>query len=285
MNQRPTRSPSRSGRHLACARMPRRHARSRPHRATSIGRQLHPNDGATAWIAAHCPIPALMAGSRMTATRVTLRRDLLEQLQPFGAHAVFELEEAGGVAARPRQAFDKTGAHRVDDLREHDWHGAGRLAAARRGRAAGGQDDVWRERDQFGRIFAKSVDVAGSPSGIRSARCGRPPSPLPAAPAGTPPCRACASGSSAARFISTPMRRIVGCCARAASGHASRRAAEQRDELAPLHSITSSARASSVGGTSRPSALAVLRLITSSYLVGACTGRSAGFSPLRMRST
>ena len=51
------------------------------------------------------------------------------------------------------------------------------------------------------------------------------------------------------------------------------RAAEQRDELAPLHSITSSARASSAGGTSRPSAAAVLRLITSWYLVGACTGR------------
>jgi hypothetical protein len=29
-------------------------------------------------------------------------------------------------------------------------------------------------------------------------------------------------------------------------------AAEQRDELAPLHSITSSARADSVGGTSMP---------------------------------
>src|SRR5262249_7133359 len=65
-----------------------------------------------------------------------------------------------------------------------------------------------------------------------------------------------------------------------------RRAAEQRDDLAPPdHSITSSARASSVGGTSRPSAFAVLRLMTSSYLVGACTGRSPGFSPLRMRST
>src|SRR5262245_38270383 len=62
-------------------------------------------------------------------------------------------------------------------------------------------------------------------------------------------------------------------------------AAEQRDELAPLHSITSSARASKLSGTMRPSALAVLRLTTSSYLVGACTGRSAGFSPLRMRST
>ena len=51
------------------------------------------------------------------------------------------------------------------------------------------------------------------------------------------------------------------------------------------HSITSSARASSVGGTSRPSAWAVFRLMTSSYLVDACTGRSAGFSPRRTRST
>src|SRR5262249_8577366 len=65
-----------------------------------------------------------------------------------------------------------------------------------------------------------------------------------------------------------------------------RRTAEQRDERAPSHhSITSSARASSVAGTSMPSAFAVLRLMTNSYLVGACTGRSAGFSPLRMRST
>jgi hypothetical protein len=65
-----------------------------------------------------------------------------------------------------------------------------------------------------------------------------------------------------------------------------RRAAKERDELAsPDHSITSSARARTVDGISIPSALAVLRLITSSYLVGACTGKSAGFSPLRMRST
>jgi hypothetical protein len=40
------------------------------------------------------------------------------------------------------------------------------------------------------------------------------------------------------------------------------------------HSITSSALASSVCGTARPSALAVLRLITSSYLVGVCTDKS-----------
>jgi len=51
------------------------------------------------------------------------------------------------------------------------------------------------------------------------------------------------------------------------------------------HSITSSARASSDGGTVRPSALAVRRLIRKSNLVACCTGRSAGFSPLRIRPT
>ena len=56
--------------------------------------------------------------------------------------------------------------------------------------------------------------------------------------------RACDSGSSAVVYISTPMRRTrSGCCARAASGHC-RRAAERRDEIAPSHWITSSARTS-----------------------------------------
>src|SRR5215470_18092880 len=57
------------------------------------------------------------------------------------------------------------------------------------------------------------------------------------------------------------------------------------DKMTVAHSITSSARASTDAGTSSPSAFAVLRLITSSYLTGSCTGRPAGFSPLRMRST
>ncbi len=50
--------------------------------------------------------------------------------------------------------------------------------------------------------------------------------------------------------------------------------AMSRDESLGGHSITSSAAASSVGGISRPSALAVFRLITSSNLVGFCTGFS-----------
>src|SRR5215204_2873807 len=60
-------------------------------------------------------------------------------------------------------------------------------------------------------------------------------------------------------------------------------AANQRTRVA--HSITSSARARSVGGMVRPRALAVLRLMTSSNLVGCSIGRSAGLAPLRILST
>ena|ERR1700730_3557256 len=51
------------------------------------------------------------------------------------------------------------------------------------------------------------------------------------------------------------------------------------------HSMTSSARARSEGGIARPSAFAVLRLMTSSNFVGCSTGRSDGFAPLRILST
>jgi hypothetical protein len=93
---------------------------------------------------------------------------------------------------------------------------------------------------------------------------------------------------------------LVGCCTGRSAGFAPHplallraycerprryRAAEQRGELAPFHSITSSASASTVGGKLRPTVFAVLRLITNSNLVGCTTGRSAGFSPLRMRAT
>jgi hypothetical protein len=65
----------------------------------------------------------------------------------------------------------------------------------------------------------------------------------------------------------------------------SRGAPKPRNELPPFHSITSSASASRFDGMVMPSALAVLRLITSSNLVGACTGKSAGLSPRKIRST
>src|SRR5262249_5885495 len=78
-------------------------------------------------------------------------------------------------------------------------------------------------------------------------------------------------------FYFSPWR--CSCCVRIVTGVAPllrvsrdrprRRAAEERNELAASHSITSSARASRVGGISRPSDFAVFRLTTSWYLVGA----------------
>src|SRR5215472_18760203 len=61
--------------------------------------------------------------------------------------------------------------------------------------------------------------------------------------------------------------------------------AEKCDELAPPHSITSSAVAIIDDGTVRPRSFAVLRLITSSNLVGCSMGKSPGFAPLRILST
>src|SRR5262249_4753396 len=50
------------------------------------------------------------------------------------------------------------------------------------------------------------------------------------------------------------------------------------------YSITWSAAACRVNGIARPSALAVLRLITSSKRVGCSTGRSPGLAPFRILS-
>src|SRR6266545_7112554 len=49
------------------------------------------------------------------------------------------------------------------------------------------------------------------------------------------------------------------------------------------YSMTSSARASSVGGTLRPRARAVGRFIANTNLADCTTGKSAGFSPLIIR--
>src|SRR5262249_18502173 len=55
-------------------------------------------------------------------------------------------------------------------------------------------------------------------------------------------------------------------------------AADQRDELAAPHSITSSARRRNDSGIVNPIALAVVRLMTRSNFVGCSTGMSAGLA-------
>jgi len=91
-------------------------------------------------------------------------------------------------------------------------------------------------------------------------------------------------------MLKNPITGSAGCCARRRKWPRDRSAAEQRDERAtPHHSITSSELASSVGGTSRPRARAVLRLITNSKRVAAppearMVFRPSGYGPRRCQS-
>jgi hypothetical protein len=80
------------------------------------------------------------------------------------------------------------------------------------------------------------------------------------------------------RFVSNSDR-LGGSQRTVASCHKRPNAPQQKE----AYSITSSARAMSVGGTSRPSAFAVLRLMISSTFTTCWTGRSAGLSPFRIR--
>ena len=154
--------------------------------------------------------------------------------------------------------------------------------AARVGGVAVRDDDINLEADELGRDLGGAL-VASLRPAIFDCDC---PS---LGPAEFVQSLHKSGGPLALASVAPPKNPMVGnlpgCCARAASGHAAAAPPSSVMNSRRLHSITSSARASSDGGTSRPSDLAVLRLITSSYLVGACTGRSAGFSPLRMRST
>ena len=59
----------------------------------------------------------------------------------------------------------------------------------------------------------------------------------------------------------------------------------EQSQQTTLYSITSSARSRKDSGIASLRALAVVRSMTSSNLVGCSTGRSAGFAPLRILST
>ncbi len=100
------------------------HGTGGAHARTLTGLTSTLNDGAAVWIAPHWPIPAAMAGSRITATRVTPGAICLSTSSHFPLVAY---SNQVGVATRPRQAIDEAGADRIGDDREHDRHGTGHL--------------------------------------------------------------------------------------------------------------------------------------------------------------
>ena len=212
------------------------------------------------------------------------RRDLFEQLQPFCADAVFERRKTSDVAPWVREAVNKAGADRIRHQHENDRHGASYLLQRSSGLLASGQDYVRRERDQFGRILPKTRYIAQGEAVVDLHIAALGPAQL--------------LQLFQERSVARPCLRIVFgqvrehadapnalALLRPRRHRPRRRAAEQGDELASFHSITSSARPSSGSGIVRPRTLAVIRLMISSTFTACWTGRSAGFSPLRRRPT
>jgi hypothetical protein len=183
-----------------------------------------------------------MAASRRTATRVTRGAISLEQLKPLSADAVFKDCKAGGIAARPRQARDEAGPDRIRGLREHDRYRAGRLQQRRHNRAARGQDYVRRERDQFCRVLTNALGIACGPAVLDPHVAADSPAPF------LQPLQKRADAGLSFRIVRGQMHKHADAPHPAGlrphrERPRSRRAAEQRDELAAPHSITSAVRA------------------------------------------
>ena len=222
-----------------------------------------------------------MADVRQDRQSAQIWENLAQVFDPFARNVGLLVRQSGDVAARSRQACDEAGADRVASQRKDNGDDRCRLLYCR-DCASRRNNYIDLEPDELGRDLSVALGASLRPAILDSdgATLGPTEFAQPLHESSSP----CTPDRSRRRAQEPDGRHLLLRVRR--KRPSGRRAADQPNELAPPHhSITSSARASSVCGTVRPSAFAVLRLITSSYLVGACTGRSAGFSPLRMRST
>ena len=71
------------------------------------------------------PVARSGLGIKDHGNSLDVRRNVLENLQPFSAHRKLEIREAGYVAARVRQIPDITVSHGVGDGNENDRYGTG----------------------------------------------------------------------------------------------------------------------------------------------------------------
>src|SRR5262245_2353155 len=190
------------------------------------------------------------------------------------------LRQAGDVAARSRQVHNEAGADRVSRRHEDDRDDRRRLLGGNNWCAPPCHNDVDLEPDEFGGDLGEALFGTFRPAVLDCDGAALDPAKLtqPLQKSGYP----LSLGRTRARAQEpNRLRRLLRV---RRERPRRRRAAEQRDEIAAgAHSITSSAAASNVGGTSRPSVLAVLRLMTNSNFTDCWTGKSVGLSPLRIR--
>src|SRR5262245_23214327 len=208
---------------------------------------------------------------------------LVQQLQPFRRYLYVQLRRARDIAAWPAQGADEAKLHRICRGREDDGYRGDCRFGGERSRGTGRRDYLHLAMNQIGYQCRQSVVLPLRPPPFDRyvAALNVTGFAQPLAKCGDGP-RVATLGRTGVDEPDHRQRRLL----RARRERPRRRrAAEQRDEFASPHSITSSARASSDGGTVRPSALAVVRLMTRSNLIGCSTGMSPGLAPRRILST
>src|SRR5262249_51665227 len=145
-------------------------------------------------------------------------------------------------------------------------------------------NDVRGERDQFRCIFANPFGITGAPAILQPYIAAVGPTQF------LQSLQKCSDPSKRFRIVRgrghqhTDAPNALGLL-RPRRQPTRHRGHEERDKPPSLHSMTWLANASSRSGTLRASTFAVVRLITSSNLVGCWTGRSDALAPLRILST
>src|SRR6516162_7227986 len=192
-------------------------------------------------------------------------------LQSLGGELGKQHRHSCDVPTRLRKTCDVPEADGIGMDSEYDWNRGGRLACGFNESRGWREDDVDRDGNQFGGEPRKLLYVSRplphddniATLNVAKVTQARPQS----------------HGSTKLRSeTQEPNNRDFHLRLRARRERPRSGAAEQRDELASLHSITSSAATSRFCGSVTPRAFAVLRLITSWNLVGCSTGRSAGLA-------
>src|SRR5262249_32883127 len=173
--------------------------------------------------------------------------NLAQDFDPLAGKLVRLDRQASDIAARPGQAGNKANGQGVPHPRKHNRDDRCRLLCREDLWRSRGDNDVDLEPDKLSRDLDEALGASFCPAIFdRNVAILRPPKSTQSLGKSGDQLASGRTSAQPGKSDGPQLRRLL----RARHERPRSRAAEERDELAALHSITSSARASSVGGTS-----------------------------------